>query len=571
MQEKSEPNKTEMRWAILGTFTLNHLPPLLTTALGNAGFNCATYLGGFNQISQEVLDPASGLYKFGPDSILLVTDIKDFFPDAYEGAKQDLDGQAQTSDLEITRFQQLIDRLLDQMPEATIYIATPSLDDLPNPHILDPNSPERGQSMIEQFSARFRRIGRESRRVIIVDWDWHVRSRNTGSYRDDRLWYMARMRLNPQGLASLANLVADYVCAHRGRTRKVAIVDLDNTLWGGTIGEDGLSGLKIGQEGVGLAFTDIQKEFSRLHDSGILLAICSKNNPEDGWQAIDEHPSMVLRRDSFASAQINWDDKVKNLKRISSDLNLGLDSFVFFDDNPVERAWVSSQLPEVLVPELPQDPTVWPNFLRNLTAFRRLQVTAEDVARPGMYQAQTRRNEAESSAPSLDSFLETLGQEAEILPLSQIQLERAVQMCQRTNQFNLTSPRYISADIERMIEDPQIDVYTLALRDRFGDNGITGLTILRQEDDRFWIDTLLLSCRVIGRQVEDALVAFIANRARSRGAEVLVGQYIPTNKNSMVEHFYSRLGFLPTEQSGNYELDLKSTFPKFPSCIKIAA
>ena len=357
------------------------------------------------------------------------------------------------------------------------------------------------------------------------------------------------MRLNPAGLADLARLLAEHLAVVRGKVRKVAVVDLDDTLWGGVLGEVGLRGLELGTEGIGLAFQDFQRELLKWHDAGILLAVCSKNDEEEALAALDQHAEGILRSEHFAARRINWLDKAQNLRAIADELNLSLDSFVFLDDNPTERAWVSSALPEVLVPDLPQDPVDRPSFLRTAPYVQCLHVTDTDRNRARSYQSAQSRNQWKARAGSFDEFLASLQLELEVAPLRPGSLARAAQMCQRTNQFNLTTKRYSPADLERFMTDETATVFTLATRDRFEDSGITGLAILRYQHEQAEIDTFLLSCRVLGRRIEDAFLAFLVRQARAHGVVTLIGRYIPTGKNGQVATFYADRGFRPGDPS----------------------
>jgi FkbH-like protein len=292
-----------------------------------------------------------------------------------------------------------------------------------------------------------------------------------------------------------------------------------------------------------------------MHDAGVLLAIASKNNPADALEVLRDHPSMVLRREHFAAVRINWQDKATNLGELAEELNLGIDSFVFLDDNPVEREWLRSALPSVLVPELPADPVDRPAFLRQLPAFQRVTLTEADRMRAETYAVQARRAEIRSTASSFDEFLASLAQEVTIEPVQPQTLARAAQMCQRTNQFNLTTRRYTAADLEGMLRSADTEVYVLAVKDRFGDSGITGLGILKLEGDSAEIDSLLMSCRILGRKIEDAFLHVLAERARERGARQLIGRYVPTAKNVQVASFYPERGFAAVGD-GVFRLDL---------------
>lgn len=561
-------NLPETHFAVLSTFNVDLLPPFLMEALERRGLYGEVYLGGFGQVAQEVLNPDSGLYRVEPKGVVLIPAVEDLLAPVFArpgGLSKEVETLVQERAEDLAK---VVHTLLERLPAATCYVLTFGADRAPVEHILDPHAPERGQVAVERLLDAVRRLSALSSRVVVVDWDWYTRATGTGHYRDERLWYLGRMRLNPVGLATLADLVARHAAAYRGLARKVAVVDLDNTLWGEIVGEVGLRGLVLGEERLGLAFQDFQRELLKLYDAGIILAICSKNSPEDAWEVFDRHPGMVLKREHFAAVRINWQDKATNLRALAEELNLGLDSFVFFDDNPVEREWVGQSLPEVLVPELPKDPVERPAFLRQATFFQRITVTETDLRRAETYKAQGLRRQKQERATSFEEFLASLEQEVTVEPVHDGSLARAAQMCQRTNQFNLTTHRYTVADIERMRKDLAVEVYTLAVRDRFGDSGITGLGILRFEGENAEIDTFLLSCRVLGRKIEDVFLAFLAGRAHARGARHLIGHYIPTAKNRQVALFYPDRGFEMVGE-GLFRLDLERQQLEAPPQIAV--
>ncbi|MFL5912134.1 MAG: HAD-IIIC family phosphatase, partial [Gaiellaceae bacterium] len=432
--------------------------------------------------------------------------------------------------------------------------------------VLRPNAPERGQAAIEHFLTGVRDLTGD--RVVVIDWDWHSRVLGT-SYTDNRLWYLGRMRLNPVGLAAMAELFARHHAAYRGAARKVLAVDLDGTLWGGIVGEAGLGGLTLGEDGVGLAFQDFQRELLKLRDAGVVLVLCSKNNVADVDEVFDRHAGMVVKREHFAAERINWQDKATNLRELAAELNLGVDSFVFLDDNPVERDWVSQALPEVAVPDLPEDPAERPAFVRSLPHFQRIAVTSADAKRGESYAAEGRRRKLQTATSSFEDFLASLEQEVTVEPVHDGSLSRAAQLCQRTNQFNLTTRRHTAADIEAMLADPDWELHTVAVRDRYGDSGIVGLVALHfTSPDEAELDTFLLSCRVLGRRVEDALLAWSAEHARARGARLLVGRYIPTKKNAQAASFYPERGFEPAGD-GVFHLDLTNEGPRPPAGVAL--
>jgi FkbH-like protein len=553
-----------LRVFVLGTFNLELFPPFLLEALDRAGIRSQVEAAPFGQLTQVLANPESALYTGAPVAVLIVPAAEDLLAPLYAGS-----AGPGLADERLGELERLLAVALDRLSEVTFFVVAFGADEVPTPHVLEPSASERGQTELERFLDGVRGLGGMSPRVVVVDWEWAARA-GGAAYRDPRLWYLGRMRLNPQGFAALADSVAQHVAASLGLTRKVLAVDLDNVLWGGIVGEVGLKGIELGEDGLGLAYQDFQNELRKLAATGVLLAACSKNDPGDVDSVFAAHPAMKLRRDDLAAIRANWDDKASNLRALADELQLGIDSFVFLDDNPVERDWVRTALPEVVVPDLPEDPAERPGFLRAAPWFRRISVTEADTTRTRSYEAQGRRRDLRATAASFDQFLVELEQEVTIEPLQEATLSRAAQLAQRTNQFNLTSTRYTVAELEALTGRPDADAYTVALSDRFGDSGITGLAILRFAEEAAEIDTFLLSCRVLGRRLEDAVLAFLAERARDRGARVLVGRYVETPRNEQVRSFYPERGFEP-DGEGAFGLDLERTALRWPAAISVRA
>jgi FkbH-like protein len=560
----AEPPADEL--AVLSTFNLDLLPPFLAEALDRHGVGARLWLAGFGQLAAEIANPDSELYRRAPGDVLLVPAPEDLLAPLYVG-----DRGADPLELATERVAELrgqVQTLLERLPGATIQVAVLGAERAPAEHLLGPSAPARGQAALAHLDTGIRGLGDLGGRVLMADFDWAARQAGRAALHDARLWYLGRMRLNPAGHALLADVVAGGLAVERGiRRRKVAAVDLDGTLWGGVVGEVGPTSVEVGEEGVALAFQDFQRELVRLHDSGVLIVLCSKNDPEYALAAFD-HPSMVLRREHVVAERVNWRDKATNLRELADELDLGLESFVFLDDNPREREWIRQALPMVTVPELPADPTERPAFLARSPWFRTLAVTDADRSRSASYRAQGSRRRAQASAESFEDYLGSLEQRLTIEPVTEATVPRAAQLCQRTNQFNLTTRRHAQADIERMLADPAYDLVTLSVSDRFGDSGITGFAITRHADERAELDTLLLSCRLLGRCVEDAFLAALARRAHERGAHTLLGAYEPTDRNAQVADFLSDHGFTAAGER-RWELDLENGLPDPPPQLTI--
>jgi FkbH-like protein len=511
---------------VLPSFNLDLFPPYLLEALDRHGLGAVVDVRPFAQMAMDVVDAGSGLYRGSPDVVAIVVS----------------GGDAAGAEAEwLDELDTLVRTVRERLPCVTIVLVPMSTSRLAGEHVLAADAPERGRIAADEFVSGVRALSAPN--VVVADWEWRVRQVGAEMLEDVRLWYLARMRLDPVGLAHLAEVLAETVAAARGAARKVCAVDLDGVLWGGTVGEDGIDGIELGEDGIGFAFQDFQRVLSGLRDTGVLLALCSRNDPDAVDEVFERRAGMLLRRGDFSAERINWEDKATNLAALADELGLGLDSFVFLDDDPVQREWVRSAKPDVLVPELPLDPAERPDFLRRAPFFQRISITAVDAGRADDYSARRAREALRDRVPSLDEFIASLAQRVTIEPLGEGSLARAAQLAQRTNQFNLNPRRYTTAELQALLADPSAEAYTLALSDRFGDSGITGLAVLRFGNRDAEIDTLLLSCRVLGRWVEDAFLAFLAERARARGARQLIGRYAPTGRNDVARDFYPQHGF----------------------------
>ncbi len=528
---------------VAGTFNLDLLPPLLAESLERSGVGGRVLSGEFGQLAQTLLAPNSKLYEAAPRQVVIVVAAEDLWAPLIERPAQ-FTAESQTAFVadRIAELQTWLDAMLERLPTTVCYLVTLGPRFAPGASVLDVDSPQSGWNACLRGWTALAEYATRRERIVLVDADRDLREAGLAAVVDERLWYAARMRLSEPGLADLGDTIARHAAAYAGRVRKVAVVDLDNTLWGGVVGEVGWENVQLGNEGIGLAFLDFQRELLKWHDQGVLLAVCSKNNPDDAWQVFDRHPEMILRREHLAAAVVNWTDKATNLRTLAAELNLSTDGFTFFDDNPAERTWIAQAMPEVQVPELPDDPALRPTFLRRGGFFARLRVTAEDARRTEMYQAERSRTALKAQVASVEDYLRSLEQELVIQPLSTSSVPRIAQLCQRTNQFNFTQRRYSEAELDALRRDSQVAGYVLRLRDRFGDHGVIGFAAVRLDADQAELDSFLLSCRVLGRRVEHAVLSTLRKIAGERGAARFGGRFAPTAKNVPAAEFLASIG-----------------------------
>ncbi|MFH1058816.1 MAG: HAD-IIIC family phosphatase [Pseudomonadota bacterium] len=367
----------------------------------------------------------------------------------------------------------------------------------------------------------------------------------TDSWFEDKLWHIAKLSFAQEIVPLYSDYVFRLIAMSQGRVRKCLVLDLDNTLWNGVIGDDGLEGIVLGQgSAIGEAHLSVQKMALSLRQRGIILAVCSKNNEPMARLPFQKHPDMLLREDHIAVFMANWRDKATNIEAIASALNIGLDSLVFLDDNPAERQQVRSALPTVAVPELPEDVALYPRTVFAGGYFEAYTFTTEDSARAELYQANARRALSAASYRNLDEYLASLEMTVTFSPFDSIGRSRICQLIARSNQFNLTTKRYSEADVECLESNPEILTLQVRVTDKFGDNGMISVIVCRPQAGATWlIDTWLMSCRVLGRGIENAVLDEIVENARKRGINSLIGHYIPTERNGMVRDHYNKLGF----------------------------
>jgi len=562
------------RWAILRSFTVEPMVPMLRAAALAHGIDLEVHLGEFNAYAQEILDGASPLYRFGPDAVVLAVQTRDLAPGLWReyARMSEAERSTEVNDT-IGRLQGWV-RAFREHSRAALVIHSLETPAIPAEGVFDSQAEQNQAQMIRQINSALRRIAREHRGVYILDYDALTARHGRQNWGDERKWLTVRL---PVASANLPHLVGEWLrFLHplTGRVAKCIAMDLDNTLWGGVIGEEGMAGIQLGPEYPGAAFQEMQRVLADLARRGILLAVCSKNNPEDALEALANHPGMLLRPKDFACLRINWEDKARNLREIARELNIGIDSVAFVDDNPVERQRIREQVPEALVIELSPDPMRFAQAVRDCPYFERLALSEEDRQRGEYYAAERARAELASSVRTKQDFYRSLEQVAEIAPANSSTLARVAQLTQKTNQFNLTTRRYSEQQIAEMAECPGWRVWSLRVSDRYADNGLVGVAITRKEGDRCEIDTFLLSCRVIGRTVETALLAHIAADARARGARRLEGWFLPTKKNAPAKDFYRVHGFEVAGQSDAgmlWRLELDGRQPCTPEWIRVRA
>jgi FkbH-like protein len=566
---------TKFKLAILRSFTVEPMVPLLRSEAFRYGIDLEVYVGDFNTYVQDLIDGESPLYRFAPDAVVLAVRADQAAPELWRDFADLTPETARKATERVVHGYEAWLGAFRKHSHAAFIIHALERPASPSFGILDDQS-ETGQcGLIRQINRELRRLAASFPGVYLLDYDALVARHGREHWHDERKWLTARLPIAAGCLLPMTREWIRFIVPLSGRIAKAIVVDLDNTLWGGVIGEDGMAGIQAGPEYPGAAYQAVQRALLDLARKGILLAACSKNNLDDAMQVLERHPGMLLRPANFAALRINWADKAQNLREIAQELNLGLDALAFLDDNPFEREQVRAVLPEVTVIDLShplKSPLECAAAIRNCPVFERLVLSAEDQRRTEFYAAEKRRASAGQDFQSREDFFRYLEQEAELEAVSQLTLARVAQLTQKTNQFNLTTRRYTEAQIAEMATQPDWHVTSIKVRDRFGDHGLVGIAIAHDAGANCEVDAFLLSCRVIGRTVETALLAYLAESAARRGRKRLQGWFLPTKKNSPARDFYRQHGFelQATNDEGSFwTLDLDRSTLRWPEWIKL--
>jgi FkbH-like protein len=529
-----------MRLAVLGDASTQHLVKLLRVLLARAGVEVEIWEASFDTIETEAFNPSSDLYTFQPTAVLVFSSLGAFRHRYYTAGDDKSQFAQQTAQRLIDVWSALRQRITGPILQTGVVLPVERLYG----HY-DHKAPASLYTSVAGFNDLLSRASAERAATFFADVDYVASLPGKLAFLDERLWTLAKQPCALEHMPLLAKALVDILVASLGRQIKCVVLDLDNTLWGGVVGDDGLEGIRIGHVGDGEAFEDFQLFLRELGRRGILLAVCSKNTHEVAIRVFREHPSMVLREDHIAAFVANWDDKAQNIRAIRERLNISFDSMVFLDDNPFERNLVRELLPEVVVPELPADPSDYVRAIGRLNLFETSTHSALDAERAQLYRIEAQREEEKGRFDSLDGYLASLSMKIAIARFDRFNLTRIAQLLQRSNQFNLMTSRFSEAECERMmLDERQYDPIHVSLSDRFGEHGLISVVILRAEAARLIIDEYVMSCRVLQRGVEDRVMNRIFEIARERNLDQVVGRYRPTAKNAMVKDFFARFGFL---------------------------
>lgn len=535
---------SKYKLAILGDCATQHIAIALRGTANIHGFTLDVLDADYDQILEQIMEDQSDLYRFAPQAVLLIMCVEKL-AESFKILPEE--SRAAFADNTIKTIRQYWETLSAKTTASILqFNFAYNNDGVMGSFAL--REPTSFAYQLQKLNYILSEAAAQFKNVFLIDVNGVQSECGRDTFCDDKLYYMAKMPISLESLPAVAQRTVDVLEALRGRAKKCVVLDLDNTLWGGVVGDDGLEGIQVGELGTGHAFTDFQHWLKELKKRGILLAVCSKNNEDIAKEPFEKHPEMVLRMDDISVFVANWEDKASNILRIQQTLNIGMDSIVFLDDNPFERDQVRSMISELSVPDLPEDPALYVRTLRNMNLFETASYSNVDSQRTDQYRQEAERTMILSNYGSYEDYLKALDMRAVAAPFDKFHYPRIAQLTQRSNQFNLRTVRYTEGQIQEIANDEAHITRYYSLKDKFGDYGLISVVILdKQPDNDLFISEWLMSCRVLKRGMEEFVINDIINIAKKNGSNRVIGEYIKTPKNAMVADLYERMGFIRNE------------------------
>lgn len=547
--ESSDTCKQAAKIYFLRNYTIEMIDPFLKYDLYVESIKPEVFFGEYNIINQELINHSSALYQVNPEMVVLSLMLDPFMSKGSEAI--DRTAEDIFKELEVM-YSQIVNNT-----QALLLINTFIPPFYSEMGIVYSDLISRLDELVLKINYSIREyVKKNPTRIYLADWERMLRILGEDASIDYRYWYSSKAPFKNSFLSLYAGEIAKVVKALKGKGKKCVVLDGDNTLWGGIVGEDGLDGIKLDKHNYpGNIFYEFQKNLLHLYKRGVLITICSKNNEDDVWEVLDKHPYALLKRSHLAAWRINWENKVDNIRDLARELNIGLDSMVFVDDSDFECGLIRQFIPELSVLQVPDKLYLYPPLLLKDGLFDTLTISNEDIVRTSLYQTEKRRQDEKRQYDNLEEYLASLNLRERIHTIGNAEIARVAQLTQKTNQFNLTTKRYSELDIKGFMDDPGAEIYVLYVDDKYGDYGLTGVMIVRLNEGVVDIDSLLLSCRILGKRLEQVFVSYCMNDiARKWPVYKWQAEYIPTVKNSQVSCFWDDMGFyvVNTIDSVNY-------------------
>lgn len=516
---------------------------LFSQALTGYGYeeklNLNIYEADFDQIDRQIFNNESELYKFNPDVIIIFESTQKLTEQFYNLNETQKKRFAVSRTKRVEDISKVISKKLNAK---LIYLnACETQDGIFGNYASKVNTSLPYQ--LRKFNYMLSNLSQKHKNLFLIDLDLLFKKHGEEFSFDPKFYINSTMALSIDILPYIVKQIVEVILVLQGRIKKCVIVDLDNTLWGGVIGDDGIENIQLGSLGIGKAFSQLQQWLKELAKRGIILAVCSKNDEKIAKEPFLKHPDMVLKINDFAIFVANWNSKIQNVKSIQKFLNIGFDSIVFIDDNPLEREVIKKSFPQITVPDLPQDPALFVSFLKDENPLETASFSNQDKKRTKSYQQDTKRISHNKTFRSEEEFLKDIKMKAKVQFFKPFDMPRITQLTQRSNQFNLRTVRYSEEEIKKIASSKNFITFSVYLEDKFGDLGLISVVILEKKDDHYFIDTWIMSCRVLGRTVEHLLLNHIVTSIKKHGINRIVGQYIKTEKNGLVKDHFKNLGF----------------------------
>lgn len=553
----AQEGSPKIKLAVVGDTATQFLVTAIKGVAIERGLDVVIYEADYNQVEGQLLNPQSELYSFDAEYVLIFQSTHKLMT-YFEGISAE--AKVQIADERI-HFLTSVCNNPQLAPKKIVYFNYPEIDN----EVFGSYGNKVETSLIFQIrklNYALMKLSQQQANLFICD----IASLQSKFGRNltftSNMYGSTEMVLSVEILPYVASRVMDIICAVRGQFKKCLILDLDNTLWGGVIGDDGLDGIQLGHGlGIGKAFTEFQLWIKSLKERGIIICVASKNNEDTAKEPFVKHPDMVLKLDDIAVFQANWETKVDNIRTIQNILNISFDSMVFLDDNPFERNMVRENIKGITVPELPEDPAEYLEYLYSLNLFETASYSNMDKDRTKQYQVEAQRVSLSKSFTNEAEFLKSLNMVSMVSEFTKFNIPRVAQLSQRSNQFNLRTVRYTDAEIEALASDPNVIDLSFTLEDKFGDNGLIAVVIMKPQDkETLFVDTWFMSCRVLKRGMENFTLNIMVDKARAGGYKRIIGEYLPTRKNSMVAKHYPNLGFMNIEggETAQWQLEIEN-------------